>query len=110
VVGEVDGQGVASWWAAMKFKPGKDIDFQLEHILNAGLSLVDNLDGALLEITTTGSQQSVTHALGRTPIGFLVLFKDTECDIWGELLSSWTSEILYLNASVASVTVRLFVM
>jgi hypothetical protein len=94
----------------MKFEPGRDTDFQLENMLNEGLTLADNLDGAVLQITTTGSQQSVTHALGRTPIGFLVLFKDAESDIWGELLSSWTSEILYLNASVANVAVRLFVM
>jgi len=97
----------------VKFHPVEDfegLNHLFELLLNEGLNLQDNLDGGFYEITTSGSRQEVRHSLGRVPIGFLVIYKSAECDIWGDLLSSWTNELLYLNASAANVDVRLFVL
>lgn len=52
-----------------------DILSQIEELFDNGITLEDNIQGALLEITTTGSEQSIQHGLGRIPNGFIVLQK-----------------------------------
>lgn len=93
----------------MRFDPDGDIPFQLDIILNGGVSVDEHVDGAILELTTTGEVQEIQHGLGRTPLGFIVISKTAECDIWTAQLSSWNSESLFLNSSVSSVETRLVV-
>lgn len=57
----------------MQFIPVGDVTRQLDRMLNRGLTLGDNLDGAIIEIELTGEEQTVIHGLGRVPIGFLLL-------------------------------------
>ncbi len=94
----------------MRFYSEGDVEHQLEMLLNNGLTLIDNHDGAVLEIESTGAQQEVQHGLGYVPTGFIVLLKDMDMRIWAENLSSWTSETLFLNTSAANAVVRLFVL
>ena len=93
----------------MKFRRGGDVEHQLDLMLNNGLTFVDNVDGGMFEITTTGDVQELTHNLGYVPSGFIVLFISGEAMVWGENLESWTTSRLFLNANAANLRVRLFV-
>ena len=62
----------------MRFYPEGNLAFQLDRMLNRGLTFVDNISGALLSIELTGEEQTISHRLGRVPIGFLVLSIDGE--------------------------------
>lgn len=94
----------------MRYDPEGDLEFQLDTILNGGIEFGDNVRGGFLEIETTGEEQEVQHGLGYTPIGFLVIFKDAECVVWGKQLSNWNNESLFLQSNATNVTVRLFVL
>lgn len=87
----------------------EDIDFQLNQLLNEGLELSDNLRGGLLEVTLSIGENSITHSLGFKPIGFILLYKDLEGDIFGSRIDEWTNEVLFLKSSVSNQKVRLFV-
>ena len=50
-----------------------NISKQLSDLLNNGLTFEDNVDGAFVELDTTGAIQTVQHGLGRVPIGFFVI-------------------------------------
>ena len=60
----------------MKYYPGGDLDFQLNLLLNRGITLTDNVNGGLLSIVTNGSEQKVIHGIGRVPVGFIILSTD----------------------------------
>jgi hypothetical protein len=92
----------------MRFQPEGDTEFQLDRILNNGIEFADNMRGSLIEVTLSGETR-VTHGLGYTPMGFLVIFKDGEGDVWAARPRDWNSQTLYLASSATSLKVRLFV-
>jgi hypothetical protein len=94
----------------MRFYPDQEHGFQLTKMLNEGLELGDNFRGAFLEITTAGGVQEVQHNLGYTPIGFLLILKNGEGDIWSARVEEWNSVSLFLVSNVPNLVVRLFVM
>lgn len=64
------------------------------------------IDGLLIEgVTVTTGTASVAHKLGRTPVGFIVVDKNANADIW---TVSKNNTFLTLDAS-ATVTVSLWV-
>ena len=95
----------------MRFKAGVgQLDFQLDQILNGGLTLGDNHRGALLELTLQMGENEIQHNLGYTPIGFILISKNGPGDVWSGNLSNWTRTTLLLESSVENLTVRLFVL
>ena len=94
----------------MRFDSDGDLGYQLDKILNEGILLSDNMDGGLIEFTSTGNIQIIEHNLGRVPIGFDVLLIDGDSNVWAVNLASWNNLTLSLNTNVANLTVRLFVM
>lgn len=51
---------------------------------------------------------SVTHGLGRIPVGFHVMSKNKAVDVY-ESGTAWTNTTISLKASVATATVKLFI-
>lgn len=51
---------------------------------------------------------SVTHGLGRIPVGFHVMSKNKAVDVY-ESGVAWTNTTISLKASVATATVKLFI-
>jgi hypothetical protein len=94
----------------MRFQPEGDLNYQLNQLLNGGLTLYDNLRGAILNVTLVEGFNEVRHGLGYTPLGYLVLVKQNEGDIYGTETEKWDKEILCLVSSAPSQKVRLFVM
>lgn len=94
----------------MRYNPELELEFQLTQILNDGIEFGDNIRGAFLEIKTTGAEQKIIHGLGYVPIGFIVVLREGQVDLWTDSLLSWTKDVLFLTSDVASVTVRLFVL
>ncbi len=122
------------------FHPDGDLTFQLAQLLNQGLELGDNFRGATLEEDLVVGENTIQHGLGFIPTGFLVLYVGTRTtsegstalelfrrdddfievqdatgtkiggDFVGVRIDEWTTEILFLNASVESLGVRLFVL
>lgn len=97
----------------MRFQAARDLEnvnFQLLKILNEGLELGDNFRGGLIEATLSVGENTVRHGLGFRPIGYLVLYKDISGEIFGSRVGEWTTEVLFLQSSVGSQKVRLFVL
>ena len=122
------------------FYPDGDLNFQLAQLLNEGLELGDNFRGATLEEDLVVGDNTIQHGLGFVPTGYIVLFPGTTINAEGVVISAidvvkddndfllfipgsfgaqafsgvrigeWTTEVLFLNASVKSVGVRLFVL
>ena len=94
----------------MRYNPELELEFQLTQILNDGIEFGDNIRGGLLEIETTAAEQRIIHNLGFTPVGFIVIMREGQVDVWASNLLSWTKDVIFLTSDVASVTVRLFVL
>ena len=94
----------------MKYDPEGDKDFQLEKILNEGIELGENVRGAMLEVSLVAGENTVSHSLGVTPIGYQILYSENEAIIYGSRVAEWTTENIFLVSNVTSPTVRLFVM
>ena len=94
----------------MRFQPEGNLEYQLNMLLNGGLSLHDNMRGVSVNVDLVEGLNKVQHGLGHTPIGYNILLKQNEGDIYGTDTTKWTSEILFLVSSAPSQRVRLFVM
>lgn len=95
----------------MRFDPGGDEKYQLTQILNdGGIKFGDNVEGGFIEVTLTTSPQEITHGLGYTPKGFLIIGKDGEGDIWTANQELWNNSTLWLASNVTNLKVRLYVM
>jgi len=94
----------------MRFQPDGDMDYQLSQLLNGGLTLYDNMRGVMLNVDLREGKNEIRHGLGHTPMGYFVLVKQNEGDIYGTETDTWTNEILFLVSSAPSQKVRLFVM
>ena len=94
----------------MRYQPEGDMDYQLNGLLNGGLTFYDNMRGAILDVDLVEGFNEVRHGLGFTPMGYLVLVKQNEGDIYGTETEKWTNEILCLVSSAPNQKVRLYVM
>lgn len=94
----------------MKFVREKDVPYQLGLLLNNGLTFQDNVQGGFVSFTTALGVNTIQHNLGFIPIGWIMIYNEAEVSFYAEAPLTWTKNVMYLNASVASVPVRLFVM
>lgn len=80
-------------------------------ILNRGIVFADNVDCKLVSYTSNaiaGTQDTVAHGLGRTPIGFFVYDRDKDSnDPYRS--ATYDATNLYLKCGVASVALKLIV-
>jgi len=89
---------------------------QLARIVNGNISFgdgttADNINGVFASAAVPGTPNTnfvITHNLGRIPVGYLVLGKTAAGDIYDGTVAA-TKTTLTLRASVASFTVRLFI-
>jgi hypothetical protein len=70
----------------------------------------DNIDGVWASETfaSANTDTTITHNLGRVPVGFHVVSKSVSCDIFNGV-AAWTTTTITLQSSVAPATVKLFV-
>ena len=94
----------------MRYAQDGDSEFQLDRILNNGITVEDNLDWGILEVVLVIGENTIQHGLGRVPNGYIVIYTDAAVTITGSSISSWTTEQLLLTSSAASPKVRLFVL
>ena len=72
----------------------------------------ENINGVWANVVTPGvanTDFTVTHNLGRVPVGYIVMKKDIATDIYDGSVAATVTQIT-LRATVATVTVRLFVL
>jgi hypothetical protein len=84
---------------------------ELRGILNAGISFTDNVDCDLVEFessATPDAENTITHALGKVPSGYIVYGQDKAGSLY-KGGTSWTSGYIYLKCSTASVTFNIIV-
>lgn len=93
-----------------RFDPDGDLDFQLQQLLNGGLTLGDNFEGSLLEVSLEEGENKLQHNLGYVPLGYLVIYKEANTRIFGARADEWTREHLFLESSAENPRVRLFVL
>lgn len=94
----------------MRYVIGGDQDFQLDKLLNNGLTFFDNFRGTFIEETLDLGENTIQHSLGFRPHGYFVIYKELSGEIYGSRIAEWTQEVLFLVSSVGNQTVRLFVM
>lgn len=85
-------------------------ELSLLSLLNQGLRMPDNFNGALLTYTsnaTPDTQDTVAHGLRKVPSSFIVLSKDKAGDIYKS--ASFDATNVYFKNSVASVATTIFV-
>lgn len=83
----------------------------LENILQRGLSFSDNVDCRLVTFTssaTPDAENTVPHALGKIPIGFIP-YDINKAGIVYRGTTTFTKTNLYLKVNVASVAVKILV-
>ena len=86
---------------------------QISKVLNniefGGVGTNENVSCVLKTATTpspSATEFSITHDLGRIPVGFIVVNKDKYCDVMTSG-TAWTTSLIYLkcNAATAAITV-----
>jgi hypothetical protein len=106
---EIEGKGP---WEQMMDK----IYRQLAKTFNGSIGFgdgtnADNISGAWANVVTPGTTNTdftIAHNLGRLPVGYLVMEKSAPCDVYtGSVVA--TKNNITLRASVANVTLRLFI-
>lgn len=71
-----------------------------------------NFDAVWVQYVSNGTantEDTVTHNLGRTPVGFLVGAPDKSAVIYADNQAAWTSTSIRLKASAVTVTVNILV-
>jgi hypothetical protein len=74
-------------------------------------STSENIKGQFLTFTTSATpntESTISHTLGITPVGFIVVNKDKAGDLYAST-TAWTSSRVYFKSSVASVTYKVFI-
>jgi hypothetical protein len=83
----------------------------LAAILDAGISVDDNMDATRISVTshaTPGTQFSVAHGLGKTPLGYIVCGQNKAGTLYyGATATDKTT--LYLKSDASSATFNLLV-
>ena len=80
-------------------------------VLKGRVRFGENINGNFVTVTssaTPNAEFSVTHKLGSVPQGYIVCDKDKAGDLYSSTTVA-TSTTLYLKATVASVTYKLFI-
>ena len=77
-------------------------------------SNADNIDGVWGTVTTPGTANtdfSISHNLGRVPVGYLVVTRDIAVTIYNGSggIGSWTTSTITLRASLASANITVFI-
>jgi hypothetical protein len=109
------------WWQSMQ-----QIYQQLARAVNGNVSIIpqnapaltltntplpgDNVANshAIYVTGTAGSDDVITHNLGRVPFGFHVTYKSASVDVYNSPTAN-TSTKIYLRSTVAGVTVKVMV-
>lgn len=80
-------------------------------LINFGNGLTrDNIDGEWVSFVTPGAVNTnftVTHNLGRIPVGYIIMTKNAACDIYTGTVAGTATQFT-LKATVAGVTVNVF--
>lgn len=85
---------------------------QVAAAINGGLQINDNLSVSLASTTcpaVANTEFSLFHSLNRTPIGFLVTYKDRAADVYASNSESWTKTRITLKCNTASAVVKVLV-
>lgn len=88
----------------------------LTKVINGRISFgdgteADNIDGIWAAATThvtPNTDFTVTHNLGRIPVGYLVVKKAAACDIYDGTIAATTTQIT-LKGTVSAVAIKLFI-
>jgi hypothetical protein len=87
----------------------------ISRVINGNLGFgdgtnTDNISGVWKSVTITlaDTDITVTHNLGRIPVGYLVMSKTQACDIYDGSVAPTTTQIT-LKGSVAGAIVKLFI-
>lgn len=83
-------------------------DENLISIFENGVSFDENIDGAIVQYTTTGGESSIPHGLGRIPTGYIVCRSSGICQVY-DGPTSFTNQNIYLLATQPSVDITLFI-
>lgn len=89
---------------------------QLARVINYHIGFgdgvnADNVDGVWVTAVTPGTPNTnftVTHNLGRVPVGYIPMSKTAATDIYTGSVAATTTQ-LTLKATIAGVTVNLFI-
>jgi len=70
----------------------------------------DNINGSWVSVTfaSANTDTTITHNLGRIPVGYIVMTKSQACDVYTGSVSATKSQIT-LRGTVAGTTVTLFI-
>jgi hypothetical protein len=71
-----------------------------------------NLDAVWVRYVSNGTantEDTVSHNLGRTPVGLLIGVPDKNATIYADNTTAWSSTSIRLKASAATVTVNILV-
>lgn len=88
-----------------------DVMGNLSAIFDRGISFDANIDAVSVSFTSNvapNTEDTVAHALGRVPVGFIVTSLDRAATVYAGG-TAFTSTQLFLRTSVASAVVRLIV-
>lgn len=72
----------------------------------------DNVDGVWASVVTPGvanTDFTITHNLGRVPVGYIPMTKSAACDIYTGSVAATTTQ-LTLRATAIGVTVPIFIL
>lgn len=72
----------------------------------------ENIDGQWVTYVSNAvanTDDTITHNLGRIPVGYLVMTKSKAGDVYTGTIA-WTATQMTLKCSVASVTAKLFIL
>jgi hypothetical protein len=88
-------QSVSSWEELRRFCSQ---GFQnLFLALNGRIGFTDNIYCQIVDVTLPLGNTAVAHTFGKVPIGFLVLTKNANVDIWQ--VTEWTDTYIYLQVN-----------
>ena len=88
-----------------------DVSNLLDAILNRGITFDDNVDCRRVTATThatPGTEFSVTHTLGKVPVGYIVCGQDGAGSVYDGPTEN-TATTLYLKSDAASKNFRLII-
>jgi hypothetical protein len=80
--------------------------------LGTGTGVAGNLDGVYVSYTSNAmpnTEDTVTHNLGRVPIGFLVIERNKAGTVYSSSKASWSSTKMYLKCDVGDTATTLLV-
>lgn len=83
----------------------------MDAILNRGISFSENVDCRLATFTSSGTpdaENTVAHALGKVPTGYIVYGIDKAAIVYTGT-TAWTKTNIYLKCNVATVATKIIV-